>query len=120
MTTTALFLAAALLPAQAGDWRVIMTASDGSDTLVDGASIRRVGSVLTFWEKDRHPDGTIEGARIRLDCQANTWQLLFHQNVDARGRVVSTLVSRLKPQEIRSGSAMEEERNRICRVLVRN
>ena len=120
MSTTALFLAAALLPAQAGDWRVITTTSDGTDTLVDGASIRRVGSVLTFWQKDRHPDGTIEGARIRLDCHANTWQILYQQITDPGGRVVSTLEKRLKPQDIRPGSAMEKERARVCPVLVRD
>ena len=120
MSPTALFLAAALAGTEAGDWRVIMTASDGTATLVDSASIRRLGAVLTFWQKDHHPDGTIEGARIRLDCEANTWQILYHQNTDAQGRVISTLTKRLKPQEIRPGSAMEEERKRICRVLVRN
>ena len=120
MSPTGLFVAAALFGPPVGDWRVIMTSSDGTATVVDGASIRREGSVLTFWQKDVHPDETIEGARIRLDCAANTWQILYHESTDSKGRVVSTLTKRLKPQEIRPGSAMEEERNRLCRVLVRN
>jgi hypothetical protein len=120
MGLTALLLAAAQLGAQVGDWRVVMIASDGTTTLIDGASIRRAGSLITFWQKDHHPDGTTEGARIRLDCQANTWQIIYQQITDPKGRVVSTLTNRLKPQKIRPGSAMEEERARVCPVLVHN
>ena len=120
MGMTALLLAAAQLGGQVGDWRVVMVASDGTSTLIDGASVRRAGSVITFWQKDHHPDGTIEGARIRLDCHANTWQILYQQITDPNGRIVSTLENRLKPQEIRAGSAVEEVRARICPVLVHN
>src|SRR6478672_2733500 len=112
MYMMALLWAAAQMGAQVGDWRIVMVARDGTTTFIDGASIRRAGSLITFWQKDHHPDGTIEGARIRLDCQANTWQILYQQITDAKGRVVSTLTNRLKPQEIRPGSAMEEERAR--------
>lgn len=120
MSAVLLFLATAQIGAQVGDWRHIMTARDGTATLIDGASIRRTGSLLTFWQKDHRPDGTIEGTRIRLDCQANTWQILYQQISDPRGRVISTLAKRLKPQEIRPGSAMEEERARVCPVLIHN
>ena len=120
MSTILLILAAAQMGAQVGDWRHIMTADDGTITLIDGASIRRAGSLLTFWQKDHHPNGAVEGARIRLDCQANTWQILYQQITDPNGRVVSTLENRLKPQEIRAGSAMEEVRARVCPVLVHN
>lgn len=120
MGMTALLLAAAELGGQVGDWRVVMVASDGTSTLIDAASVRRTGSVITFWQKDHHPDGTIEGARIRLDCHANTWQILYHQIADPGGRVVSTLEKRLKPQDIRPGSAIEKERARVCPVLVRD
>lgn len=119
MSTTALLLVAAQLGGQVGDWREIMTARDGTVIHIDGASVRRDGPILTFWQKDRHPDGTVEGARIRLNCEANTWQVLYQQNTDPKGRIVSTLANRLKPQDIRPGSAMEEERNRICPVLAR-
>ena len=120
MSILLLFLAAAQMGAQVGDWRHIMTASDGTITLIDGASIRRAGSLLTFWQKDHHPDGTIEGTRIRLDCQANAWQIVYQQITDPKGRIVSTVESRLKPQEIRPGNAMEKVRARLCPVLIHN
>ena len=119
MSTIAL-LFFAQLGAQFGDWREIMTARDGTVVHIDGASLRREGPVLTFWQKDRHPNGSVAGSRIRLNCETNVWQVLFQQNTDSRGRIVSTLERPLRPQEIRPGSVMEEERNRICRVLVRN
>jgi hypothetical protein len=115
-----LFFAAAQLTAQVGDWRHVMTTSDGTTTLIDGASIRRAGSLLTFWQKELHRDGKVEGTRVRLFCESNTWQILYQQVTDPNGHVVSTLENRLKPQEIRAGSAMEEVRARICPVLVHN
>ena len=117
MRTIALILAA-ILGAKAGDWRLVMTAGNGTATLIDGSSIRREGPLLTFWQKTLHPDGTTEGARIRIDCETSTWQLIYQQITDARGRVISTVASRLKPQDIRPGSAMEEEQSKLCRVLL--
>jgi hypothetical protein len=118
--TAAVLFAALQLGAQVGDWRVIMTSSDGTITLVDGASVRRAGSALTFWQKDQHPDGSTEGARIRLYCRANVWQILYQQNVNAQGRIVSTLDKPLQPREIHAGSAMAKVQARICPVLMRN
>ena len=42
MSILLLFLAAAQMGAQVGDWRHIMTASDGTITLIDGASISTI------------------------------------------------------------------------------
>lgn len=77
-TITALALAAAALPSMAADWAIAYHASNADQlTLVDLASVKRVGNIVTFWVSGYStPNPKTEIAnlvgRYRVDCAERT------------------------------------------------
>lgn len=86
----------------APDWRVVRTAANGQQTLIDRASIKPQGDTLRFWAAWDEPVTTFDlpyyapmaqkREYLAVDCQRQTFKVLAGFDVDERNRVTDGIV----------------------------
>ncbi|EIK94187.1 putative lipoprotein [Pseudomonas sp. M47T1] len=84
------------------DWRVVHTAANGQQTLVDRASIKPQGDSLRFWTAWDEPVTTFDlpyyapmaqkREYVAVDCKQQTFKVLSGFDVDERNRVTDGIV----------------------------
>ncbi len=84
------------------DWRVVRTAANGQQTLIDRASIKPQGDTLRFWTAWDEPVTTFDlpyyapmaqkREYVAVDCSQQTFKVLSGFDLDERNRVTDGIV----------------------------